>query len=106
MVSVGFDVVSLQFLSGEDARRRGGLITSIRRARRLNQHDVHFPASHGPMFNTLGHDKHLAEVERDGAIPQLDVERTLEHKEKIVRLVMFVPVKRSSSLATMMSLLL
>src|SRR5262245_57265370 len=39
------------------------------------------------MLNTLAHDKHLAGVERDRTIPQLDVERTLEYEEKFVRLV-------------------
>jgi hypothetical protein len=78
LVSAVSDVMILQFLSGEDARCRGGLITCIGRARRLYQHDVHFPASHGLMLNTLAHDKHLARVERDRPIPQLDVERTLE----------------------------
>jgi hypothetical protein len=46
------------------------------------------------MLNTFGHDKHLAGIKGDRAIPELDVERTLEHKEEIVCLVMLVPVER------------
>jgi hypothetical protein len=46
------------------------------------------------MFNPFGNDKHLAMVECDRAIPQLDVERSFEDKKKIVCLVMFVPVER------------
>src|SRR5262245_14062324 len=46
------------------------------------------------MLNTLWHDKCFADVKGDCPIPQLDVEGTLEHEEKIVGLVMLVPVKR------------
>src|SRR5262245_46365649 len=46
------------------------------------------------MLNPLGHDKHLADVKSDRAIAHLDVEDTLEHEEKIVRLVMLMPMKR------------
>jgi hypothetical protein len=86
------------FSSGEDARRRGGPVARIRRARRLNQQDVHFLARYGPMLNALGYDEHLAGIEGDRAVPELDVERTLEHKEEIVCLVMLVPVERSFEL--------
>src|SRR6185437_11125205 len=55
--------------SSKDARRRGGRITCIRRAGRL------------------------AGIEGDRAIAQLNVERALEHKKEIVRLVMLVPME-------------
>jgi hypothetical protein len=71
--------------SGEDARRCSSLITRIWRTGRLYQQDVHFPARHGPLLDALGHNENLARFEFDRAIPQLDVERTLEHKKKIAR---------------------
>src|ERR1700760_110888 len=53
---------------------------------------MHFPARDGSMFDALGYDEHLAGVEGNRAIPQLDVERALEHQEKIVGVVVLVPV--------------
>ena len=74
-----------RFRSGEDARRCSSLVTRIRRPRWLNQQDMHFPARHGAVLDAGRHYKNFARVEGDGAIPQFDVERTLEHKKKIVR---------------------
>jgi hypothetical protein len=47
----------------EDTRRRGGLITRIRRASWFDQQNVDLTACHGPMLNALGHDKYLAGAE-------------------------------------------
>ena len=55
--------------------------------------DMHFPVRHRPVLNAGWHNKILAGVKGDGPIAQLDVERTLKHKEKIVRGVMLMPVK-------------
>jgi hypothetical protein len=90
----------------EDTRCRSGLITRIRRASWFDQQNVYLPACHGPVLNPFRDHKHGAGPERNRAIPQLDVERSFEDKKKIVCLVMFVPMERPSSLATMMSLLL
>jgi len=80
--------------SGEDARRGGRLVACIWRARRLYQQDMHLPARHGAMLDSLGYNEYLALIEDDRAIPKLDVERTCEHKEEIVGVVVFVPVER------------
>src|SRR5689334_19000543 len=79
--------------SGEDTGRRGGLITCVRRAGRLDQQDLHFPPRYGAMLDAPGYDKNLAGVEGHRAIAQLDVKRTLEHKKEIVRVVMLVPME-------------
>ena len=63
--------------SGEDARCRSSLIPRIRRARRLDQQDMYFPARDRPVLDADGHNKDVAGVEGDGAIPQLDVKRAL-----------------------------
>src|SRR5262249_5444527 len=89
------DLPSWASSSGENARRRGGLVTGIGRACRLDQQDMHFAARHGPMFDALGHDKHLTGVEGDRAIAQLDIERPIEDEEKIVRVVVLMPVERT-----------
>src|ERR1700680_3056623 len=81
--------------SGEDARRGGGLVASIRRVRRLYQQDMHLSARHGAVLDSLGHHEHLALIEGDRAVPKLDVEPTCEHKEEIVGAVVLVPVKRT-----------
>ena len=52
---------------------------------------MHFTAHHGPMLDAGGHNKNVAKVE--GAIPQLDVERSLEHNKEIVCVVMLMPVE-------------
>src|SRR3569833_1963534 len=53
---------------------------------------MHLVACHRSMFDSLGHDEHLAGVERDGAIAQLDVEGAPEHEEKIIGVIVLVPV--------------
>jgi hypothetical protein len=58
------------------------------------------------MLDAFGHHKKLTGIEGDRPIPQLNVERAFGHKEKIVRLVVLMPVKRPLELTTMMSLLL
>jgi hypothetical protein len=83
-----------RFRSGEDARRCSSLVTRIRRPRWLNQQDMHFPARHGAVLDAGRHYKNFAGIEGDGAIPQLDVERSFKDKKKTVCLVMFVPVQR------------
>jgi hypothetical protein len=45
------------------------------------------------MFDASGHNKNLAGVNGDGAISQFDVERTLEHQKKIIRVIMLMPVE-------------
>ena len=70
------------------------LVTRTRRVCRLDQKDVHFGARHGPVLDALRNNKDLAGIEDDRAIPQLDVERTLQHKKKIVGVVMLMPMER------------
>ena len=79
--------------SSEDARRCSSLIPRVRSAGRLDQQDVYFPTGHRPVLDASGHNKDLAGVEADGAVLQFDVERTLEHKEKIVRVLVLMPVE-------------
>src|SRR5579872_1124744 len=86
--------LSCRFGSGQNARRRSSFIARIRGARRLDQQDMHFPPRHGPVLDAFGYNKNFARVEGDCAIPQLDVEGTLEHKKKIVRVVMLMPMER------------
>ena len=81
----------------EDTRCRSGLITRIRRASWFDQQNVYLPACHGPVLNPFRDHKHVAGPERNRAIPQLDVERSFEDKEKIVCLIVFVRVERSRS---------
>src|SRR5579871_2033571 len=64
--------------SGEDARRRRRVVSRVWRARRVDQQDVNFPMCHGAVLDAPRHDKNLARVEDDRAIPQLDVERPLD----------------------------
>jgi hypothetical protein len=45
------------------------------------------------MLDASWYNKDLAGVEGDGAVLQFDVERALERKEKIVRVVMLMPVE-------------
>ena len=67
---------------------------------------MNFAARDGPVLDAFGHNKNLAGIEGNRAIPQLDVERALEDEKEIVGVLMFVPMNGPSSLATMMSLLL
>ena len=53
---------------------------------------------HGAVLDAPRHDKNLARVEDDRAVPQLDVERPLEHKKEVVRVIMLVPVERAFEL--------
>ena len=87
------DRLSCRFGSGQNARRRSSFIARIRGARWLDQQDMHFPPCHGPVLDAFGDNENFAGVEGNRAIPQLDVERTLEHKKKIVRVVMLMPVE-------------
>ena len=80
---------------GEDTWCSRSLIARVRRTRWLDQQDMHFTSRHRPVLNADRHNKDLAWVEGDGAIPQLDVERALKHKKEIVRVVVFVPVEWS-----------
>src|SRR5262249_39914341 len=92
----GFRLKSLQQAcntSGKNARRRGGLVTGIRGPRRLYQQNMHLSARHRAMLNPLGHHEYLTLIEGDRAVPKLDVERSSEHKEEIVSVVVLVPVK-------------
>ena len=43
------------------------------------------------LLDAGGRNKNVAGVEGDGAIPRLDVERSLEHKKEIIRVVMPMP---------------
>jgi methyl-accepting chemotaxis protein len=69
------------------------LIPRVRRARRLAKQNVYSPTGYRPMLDASWYNKDLAGVEGDGAVLQFDVERALERKEKIVRVVMLMPVE-------------
>jgi hypothetical protein len=47
----------------------------------------------GRWLDASWYNKDLAGVEGDGAVLQFDVERALEHKEKIVRVLVLIPVE-------------
>src|SRR5262249_52468106 len=57
------------------------------------QQNMHLSARHRAMLNPLGHHEYLTLIEGDRAVPKLDVERSSEHKEEIVSVVVLVPVK-------------
>ena len=59
---------------GKNTWRCSGLITSVRRPRRLDQQNVYLAVGHGAMLDAFRHDEHFAWVERDRAIPQFDFE--------------------------------
>ena len=54
---------------------------------------MYLPTGYRPMLDASWYNKDLAGVEGDGAVLQFDVERALERKEKIVRVVMLMPVE-------------
>jgi hypothetical protein len=78
--------------SRQNPRRGRRRIARVGRAGRLDQEDVHLAARDGAMLDALRHHEDFAGIERDGAIAQLDVERTLEHEKEIVGVVVLVPV--------------
>src|SRR5581483_8839430 len=53
---------------------------------------------HGLMFDALGNHKNLARVEGYGAVPKFDVERALEHKEEVIRVIVLVLMERTLEL--------
>src|SRR4051812_38430747 len=79
--------------SGKDPRGGGGLVARIRRVCRLYKQDMDLAAGHRTMLDALWHHKHFALFQGDRAVPKFDVECAGEHKEKIVRIVMLVPVE-------------
>ena len=58
---------------------------------RLDRQDMHFTAGHGSCSTPVGATKMSPGLRGDGAIPRLDVERSLEHKKEIIRVVMPMP---------------
>ena len=52
-----------------------------------------FFVSDGAVFDAFGHDEHLAGVEGDGSVSELDVEAALEDEEEVVGVVVLVPDK-------------
>src|SRR5262245_4539869 len=59
---------------------------------------MNFSPRNGPMFYSFGYDEDFTRIESHRAISQLDVERTLEYEEEIVRVIVLVPVKRAFQL--------
>lgn len=50
-----------------------------------------FILGHWTMFNAFGNDEYFTGTQRDGSIPQLDVDASAQDKKEIVGLVVLVP---------------
>ena len=73
--------------------RAGRFVAGIGHAARLDDHQLHFRRGIGLVLAALGHHEHLARLEIDGAVAEIDAQRPVEHDERLVGLGMAVPVE-------------
>jgi hypothetical protein len=79
----------------DNARRGSCCVARVWCACWLNEQNVDFTSRNGSMLYSFWHDEDITRVERYSSISQLNVQYAPEHQEKIIRVIMLVPVERA-----------
>ena len=72
-------------------RARAAFVAGVQRAARLDQQHLHLALGKWLVLDALRHDDHLARPERDETVAEIDAQRTLQHDEGLVGLLVIVP---------------